>query len=375
MSEHHHHSSAPENNAPELQDSGSRALAEALQSSFVIVKIAMAALVVIIFAAGIFTVGPQEKAIILRFGKPQGEGQKMLLSAGLHWSLPYPIDEVVRIPITEIQKVTSSVGWYAMTHEQEVAFEALGTEPQAGPSLNPAFDGYAVTADKNIIHARATVSYHIEDPRTAIFNFASGTNHEFNLAGISNAVQNVANNALIATAARYNVDDILTRDSAGFQDAVRHRVRELAEREQLGVGIDDCQIRSEAPRQLKDVFAQVTTARQNRDKLYSEAQAEQSRILSEADAQANSITNTAESTRHRYVEYLQADARAFTELRPKYESNPNLFAQLEVSRAMAVILANVGEKKFLPTHANGKPAELRLMLNNELPQQKSGANP
>src|SRR6266571_1425587 len=108
----HDHQNPP---APEMQDAGSQALAEALRSSFVIVKIAMVALVVIIFAAGFFTVGPSEKAIILRFGKPQGEGLQMLLGAGLHWSLPYPIDEVVRIPTTENQSVRSTVGWYFTT--------------------------------------------------------------------------------------------------------------------------------------------------------------------------------------------------------------------------------------------------------------------
>ena len=112
MSEHDHHDHL---HAPETQDAGSQALAEALRSSFVIVKFAMVALVFVILGAGFFTVGPQEKAVILRFGKPQGEGQKMLLGAGLHWSLPYPIDEVVRIPITEIQQVRSTVGWYATT--------------------------------------------------------------------------------------------------------------------------------------------------------------------------------------------------------------------------------------------------------------------
>ena len=232
MSEHHHHDHT---HAPETQDAGSQALAEALRSSFVIVKIAMAALVVIIFAAGFFTVNPGEKAVILRFGKPLGDGPKMLLSAGkLYWSFPYPIDEVVRIPISEIQKVSSSVGWYATTPEMELA----GTEPPAGPSLNPAIDGYVLTADRNIIHTRATVSYHIDDPRTAIFNFAAGTNHQFNLGGISNAVQDAANNALVATAARFKVDDILTRDIAGFQDAVRAHVEELVAQEKLGVVID-----------------------------------------------------------------------------------------------------------------------------------------
>ena len=79
----------------------------------------------------------------------------MLLSAGkLYWSFPYPIDEVVRIPITEIQQVKSTVGWYATTPEMELA----GTEQPAGPSLNPQIDGYVITADHNIIHTRATVS-------------------------------------------------------------------------------------------------------------------------------------------------------------------------------------------------------------------------
>src|ERR1035437_4641098 len=355
---------------PETQDAGSQALAEALRSSFVIVKIALVALVVIIFAAGFFTVGPQEKAVILRFGKPQGEDQKMLLGAGLHWSLPYPIDEVVRIPITEIQKVSSTVGWYLTTPEMELA----GTEPPAGPSLNPMIDGYVVTADRNIIHTRATVSYHIDDPRTAIFNFTSGTNHTFNLAGVANAVQNAANNALILTAVRFNVDDILTSAAAGFQDAVKARVNDLAEREHLGVTVDQVQVQSVAPRQLKDVFAQVTFARQNYDKLINDAQSKTNQILNEAGALAASITNAAESARTRFVTGVESDAKAFTELLPKYERNPNLFAQMELTKAMSMILTNVGEKKFLPTHADGKPVELRLMLNNE-PPQKPGANP
>ncbi len=106
----------------------------------------------------------------------------------------------------------------------------------------------------------------------------------------SNAVQNAVNEALILTAARFNVDDILTRDIAGFQDAVQQRVGDLAEREHLGVAIDQVQVQSVAPRQLKDVFAMVTTARQNRDKLINDALSEQNRIASQAGAAAASIT-------------------------------------------------------------------------------------
>jgi membrane protease subunit HflK len=365
MSDHKHSDNLP---APEMRDANSQALAEALRSSFVIVKIALVALIVIILGSGIFTVGPQEKAIILRFGKPVGDGQKMLLGAGLHWSFPSPIDEVVKIPITEIQKVTSTVGWFLTTPEMEVA----GTEPPAGASLNPIIDGYVITADRNIIHTRATVSYHIDDPRTAIFSFAGGANHEFNLAGISNAVLNVANNAIVTTAARFNVDDIITRNIAGFQDAVRSRVTALADEQHLGVVVDQCQVQSVAPRQLKDVFAAVTTARQNRDKLMSDAQGEASRIMSQAGANASSITNAAESARTRFVTSIASDAEAFTKLLPEYQKNPRLFAELELAKTMSIVLTNVGDKIYVPQRADGKPRELRLQLNREPLQNRSG---
>ncbi|HZI30738.1 MAG TPA: protease modulator HflK [Candidatus Binatia bacterium] len=371
MSEHDHHDHSHTPPAPDTQDAGSQALSEALRSSFVIVKFAMVALILAILGAGFFTVGPQEKAVILRFGKPVGVGQKMLLGAGLHWSLPYPIDEVVHIPIAEIQKVTTTIGWYHTTPEQELA----GTEPPPGPSLNPMVDGYVITADRNIIHARATVSYHIDDPRTAIFNFTSGTNHEFNIAGISNAVLNVANNTLILAAAHFNVDDILTRNFAGFQDAVHQRIAELVDQEHLGVSIDQCQVECIPPRQLKDIFDKVTTARQNYDKLINDAKSKENQILSEAGAQATSITNAAESARIRFVTGVESDAEAFTKLLPRYKENPNLFAQMEVAKAMSQILTNVQEKMFLPERGDGKPRELRLLLNREPPGPKSGANP
>src|SRR5262249_797689 len=154
------------------EDSGSKALAEALGSSFAIVKYVMYALVVVFLCSGFFTVGQQEKAVILRLGKPVGEGENALLSAGLHWSFPYPIDDVVRIPTLENQTVTSTIGWYAITPEQELS----GIEPFPGPSLNPAIDGYLITADANIIHARATLYYRIKDPIQYVFNFVNGSN-------------------------------------------------------------------------------------------------------------------------------------------------------------------------------------------------------
>jgi membrane protease subunit HflK len=359
MSDEHeqHHDHGP---AAETQDAGSQALAEALRSSFAIVKIVMVLMVAAFFCSGFFQVGPSEKAVILRFGRPVGEGQQALLGSGLHWSFPYPIDEVVKIPITEIQKVTSNVGWYFTTPEMELS----GDEPPAGLSLNPAIDGYLLTADHNIIHARVTLLYHIDDPIRYIFSFTSA----------SNTVQNALDNALLYTAAHFGVDDAIYANVAGFRDAVQQRVTDLAEQQQLGIVIDQCSIDGIiAPRQLADVFAQVSTARQNRDRALLDANSYASTKLLDAGARAAAITNNAELDRSRYIVLLQADAKRFSDLLPQYETNTQLFVQVQVADMMSQALTNLHEMKALPTHAGGKPVELRIMLNNEPPEPKPAA--
>jgi membrane protease subunit HflK len=345
---------------PEALDAGSQALAEALGSSFAIVKIVMLFMVVVFFCSGFFQVGPSEKAVILRFGRPVGEGKSVLLGPGLHWSFPYPIDEVVKIPITEIQKVTSTTGWYFTTPEQELS----GEELPGGAGLNPAIDGYAITADRNIVHTRATLNYHIDDPIAYIFNFASA----------SNSIQNALNNALLFTAAKFNVDDILTRDVDGFREAVQARVSDLTDQEHLGIVIDNCQVQSVAPRQLQDIFARVTIAQQNQSKQIYDANTHRDQTLLAAAAQASGITTEAAAASTNYVVAIQASANAFTNSLPAYEMNRYLFTQQRVAEMMAVVLTNV-DKQYLPAHADGKPIEVRVMVNRELPEQKSAANP
>ena len=340
-------------------DTGSQALTEALRGSFVIVKFVMFALLAVFIFSGFFTVGPQEKAIVLRFGKPVGDGDKMLLSAGLHWAWPYPIDEVEKVPITEIQKVRSTVGWYATTDSMESA----GTEPPPGPSLNPAIDGYALTADGNIVHSRATLRYRIADPIQYVFGFTSG----------SNAVQNALNNALLHAAARFTVDEILTRDVVGFKDAVTRRFEQLVTAQKLGVLVEQCDVESKSPRQLKMIFDAVITAGQNRSKVLNEARSFENQTLTRAESGATNIVNLAETGRKARLDTLAADVERFRALRPNYERNPDLYRQQELVKVMGRVLTNVNDRIYLPDRVDGKSREMRLQLNREPLKPKTEA--
>jgi membrane protease subunit HflK len=361
MSNHPHSHDEHEHAAPETPvDAGSQALAEALRSSFAIVKFAMVALVLVFLASGFFTVGPQEKAVILRFGKPVGEGDRALLGAGLHWSFPYPIDEYVKIPITEIQTIKSSVGWFAQTPDQEL----LGQIPPAGNSLNPAVDGYVLTGDGNIIHAKATLRYRISDPIRYIFNFTSA----------SNLVQNALDNALLSTAARFKVDDILYHDIAGFREAVRRRTTELLNAEKAGVTVEQCTVVPLPPRQLTDAFANVLNAEINRDTVIQAAHTYENQITNQASANAASIINLAETESTNRVQFLAAEAARFNQLLPGYQTNSHLFVVQHLYETLGRVLANAQEKWIEPTASGGISIENRIMLNRERPKPKPGAN-
>ena len=350
-------------------DSGAQALADALKSSFGIVKFVMAGLFIMFLFSGIFTVGPQEKAIVLQFGKPVGEGEKMLLGSGAHWSFPYPINEVIKIPITEVQEVRSRTQWFLQSAVQE----AKGELPYAGPTLNPAIDGYTLTADGNIIHAKATLRYHIDDPRRCVFEFAGeGQQQSFGLAGISNAVLNVLDNALVHAAALTRVDEVL-QDKIAFQDAVTRRVAKLVQDQKLGIVVDQCIVETRQPRQLDAAFQSVTDAGQKRGTALTEARSYRDKKLNEADGEASARVNAAQAERDAMVAKIKGDVSIFKDNLASYRRNPDLFVQQSLAGTLSRAIAGVDYKMYLPTSPDGKPIELRLNLNREPIKQNSTA--
>jgi membrane protease subunit HflK len=351
----HDHAPVPPEGA---EDAGTQALADALKSSFAIVKVVMAGLVVLFLFSGFFKVEPQEKAVILRFGVPVGGGDGKLLNPGAHWAFPPPIDEVVRIPVGQLQNVDSTVGWYATS----AASEAAGTEPPPGDSLRPMQDGYLLTGDENIIHLRATLRYRIAEP---------GLRYMLDFASASNAVQNAFNNALLFAAARYKVDDALTRDQAGLREVARNRFEQLVAQYNLGITeiqIDNTQVIP--PRQLKEAFARVTEAEVRRAKELNDSRSYENQTISRARAEAESRKNLGETERTRLVESVAAEVERFTNNLPAWRANRELFTQQRQSEVLRIIYTNAQEKLVAPSRGPGTSREVRLQINRDPPKPK-----
>jgi regulator of protease activity HflC (stomatin/prohibitin superfamily) len=211
---------------------------------------------------------------------------------------------------------------------------------------------------------RATLTYQIEDPLKYIFHFVNA----------SNVVQDALNNAIVYASANFKVDDLLTHDKAGFKEAIRRRVADLLDKDDVGVNVNDCTVDAIPPRwqKVKDAFDAVLNAQIYRDKLLQDASTYTNKILTAAVASSNSIVDLAEAERLRLVNDLASRATNFSEILPLYQSNADLFVQQRLNGVMGVALTNVKETWFLPDSSGGNRIDLWLQLNRALPKPSTG---
>jgi membrane protease subunit HflK len=131
-------------------DAAGRSLSDALRISFAILKVIMIILVVAFLASGFKTVGSDEKALVLRFGKVRGVGQEAILGPGAHWVFPYPIDELVRIPVEKNINLAINTFWYKETRDDILG---PGVKPRnyRAEQLDPEKEGYCLTGSQRSV--------------------------------------------------------------------------------------------------------------------------------------------------------------------------------------------------------------------------------
>ena len=334
-----------------MEDSSTRALSDALSSSFKIVKVLMFALVVIFLGSGIFTVEPNEVAVVLRFGKPVGSGADQVLQQGLHWSFPSPIDEIVTVPIGETRNVSATNCWYAVSPEMEVS----GQLPFAQPSLQPGVDGYALTSDGNIIHAKAIAQYLIADP----------VSFEFNFLKVENLLENALNNALLFASAQFSADDALYRNRLAYKEKVRMRFLQSIQKAKLGIELQSLDVQTFPPIFVKEAFELVTQTEQSVSQMRNEAEGDASSMLRRSQGRAQAIISEGLTRSNLITSRVVADAKVFNQLLPHFEANPEFFRKRLIIEGMGRVLGNAQDTWLLPGVDDGSSQELRLQLNRE----------
>ena len=334
-----------------VDDARTRALAEALQSSFKVIRVLMAALVVAFLCSGITKVDSGHQALQLRFG----EFKSPLLESGLHFAWPYPIDEIVQIPVNKNRTITSDVGWRTTDDE----------DPQDSFSFAPDYDGYTLTGDGNTVHIQAELNFSLKETDLTIQAY------EFKFNNVTNFLKSALDNAVYHASASRSALDAYTRQSA-LQNDIRERIVKVVNQiHDLPIQVNSLALDVTVPIGVKPAYDAFLKSQQESQQKVSTARAEAISIIANAEGQARVIESGGKTTADRLLTSVEAESKSFSEQKPFYESNPELFQQRLVSETMQSILTNAVDIFYL----SGRQPRIWLNRVPAKAKLKEGQNP
>jgi len=377
---------SPRNPAGGELDVAGKSLFEALRISFIILKIIMIVLVVLFLASGFRTVGPDEQALVLRFGRIRGVGEDRILEPGLvgplpwlHWVFPYPIDKIVKIPVAKKVNLLINSFWYHQT-EQEIL---SGRERQIRPDepLRPILDGYCITrsekqtqsisastgGDYNIVHSKWQLTYQIDDPERFFKNVyikdvKPGQSYfDVITKSITPFLKAMFDDAVVTAMVHYTIDEALSSQDI-IPDDVRKFLQEKLNKIESGIKVVSVELPDTTwPRQVNEAFLASHRASQESQKAISEARTYAENTLGEAAGLAAEKIAQARAYRTKIVEIARADAEYLQKLLPEYRKYPELVVQKIYLDAITHILNNVDEKMIIQPTKDAKGTILWLL--------------
>jgi membrane protease subunit HflK len=397
---HNHHHEAEQE--PQVfiaeMDAGSKSLAEALRISFAVLKIIMVVLIVLFFSSGVFTVAPDQRAMVLKFGKIRGDTtESRILGPGLHWAVPYPVEEVIKLPARNtILKTAIDSFWYDET-----------TSGRA--TLDPVMDGYCITrnetivdlkgggSDYNIIHAKWQLTYRISDCELFFKNVnlkrpdAGQSQIDVIPQSIEPFLKAVASEAIVVSMVNFSIDEAIKSDFRMAKDAEKLLQKKLDDMN-TGIEVDSIQLTAVIwPRQVNDAFVASIKASNEADKMIREAKGYAESKINEAGGSEminavlspdtnslqreyywNNASGTVQQTiaearayKTGVVESAKANADYLKKLLPEYQKRPKLVVQRIYQDAIEEVLSHTQETIIAQPSGDVKNSEFRVMINRD----------
>ena len=396
--------SPPRGPSAPQDDEGARALTDALRWSFRALKVALVVLFIALALSGTRKVDEGSVAVRLLFGAVYGDpGREVLEPGGPYFWPPEPIGRLVIVPTTQRQVVLDNADafWFDVPEGSE-----LLSLDQIKPrkSLSPGRDGYLLTADRNIIHGKFTVSYRVDPARALEFirRVGTGTVRELGAGGEA-LVRCAARRAIVHVVASVDSDDVVR----SILDRERLASEMQSELDRLSSGIVVTRVLVDQPTPplaVREAFESVTNAVAEKNKRVEEARSRAASTLSKAagstsaelldaiDAVERASSDEPENLRTAEARLfalldpetsqgevaerlrnalrfkqetesrIRAEVREFQELHEEYRRNPAIFRNRRWQATLQAILTGDVETFWLP---GGDDVDLILEIDRD----------
>jgi membrane protease subunit HflK len=261
----------------------------------------------------IYTIDVQERGVETTFGKPSDQ----LSGPGLHF-MWWPIQNVERIKTTQNKTEIGSVS------------SRNGTSNK---------DGVMLTSDQNIVDAKFSVLWTIDDPKAYLYDVKDP----------DDMVRATAESAMREVVGRSPATEIFRSDRAGIQTEVQQIIQTILDSYKLGVHIDQVNIENVAPPpEVSDAFAEVQRAQQDQQKYQEDARNYANTLLGNARGQAAKVREDAAAYKSRVVQEAEGEAARFVSIYNEYAKAPEVTRRRLYLETMEQVLGGASKVVIEP---------------------------
>lgn len=318
-------------------------LGNTLSGGVVVAGIAVLAL---LFGAStaFYTVEPEEKAIVTRFGKFSDTR-----GPGLHFKIPFGVDRVMLVPTERVLK-------------EEFGFRTklINTRTEYSQTPDNLAEALMLTGDLNVVEVTWVVQYQVTQPKDYLFNMndPGRTIRDVSEAVMRRIVGNRLLSNTLSGAGRTEMS-IMARDEIGS----------ILNEYGMGVSIRTVELQDVVPpSQVRPSYNAVNEAQQERERLINEAEKRRNQEIPRARGEAQQLVNEAEGYRAERVNRAIGDASRFTAVAAEYRQSPEVTRRRLYLEAMDEILPKAGQ--IIVAEPGGNAA--LPLFNLDLPKRSAG---
>lgn len=246
-------------------------------------------------ATGFYDVAPDEQAVVLRLGRyarTVEPGRFLWHARGL--------ESVFK------QRVTTTL-------REEFGYRTKSLGPPAEVEEHPE-EKAMLTGDENLVDVDFVVQYRIRDLRDWLFGIRSEERED--------VIRDTARATVRAVVARSPVDLVLTQRGP-IQDEIRLQLQKLLDEYHAGVHVQSVQLQDvDPPAAVREAFADVTSAAQDRESAVLEAQGYADKVVPQARGRAEEALNQARAYREQRILEAQGQVLKFSSLLVEYQRAP-----------------------------------------------------
>jgi membrane protease subunit HflK len=309
-------------------------------------KIVAGIVVVIVLIVGMsmfYTVQEHEKAAILTFGKYSGEKE-----AGLHFKLPYPIQQVIVLPAKMTQRIQ------------------IGFRETNGKATSVEEESLMITGDENILSADAVVEWNISNMQ----------NYLYNIDEAELFLRNSASAAIRSVIGSTALDFAITEGKTEVQGKVKERLIEMQAKYETGIHILDLKFQDIEPPagDVQTAFKDVTNAREEKNTKINVAMKYENDILPRERGNAQALIENAEAQKKSRILNAQGDVAKFNAIYAEYVNNKSVTESRLVIETLEKILPSA---KIFISDSSGETVKYlpinELLRNPPAAQTQGGA--